>query len=248
MITIQAIGEVKAAGLTPTQLAKRIENEFIKANIFSKEESKGPLKNYQLVTVHVVSFYQKVRELVQSLTTLTGGQRSNLTVNPDGTLDLPLLSERVLAAGHTVSEVEKTVNRMYRTGPLKHVVASLSITGTNSRRVYVMGAVNSPGAYPIDQPITALHAIALAGGHQVETADLTSVILVSKNIHGKPIGRRLDLKRILDVGDMGAAILVKPYDVIYVPKTYVADIRIFMDQYISTVRDAVQFARLLGGS
>lgn len=248
MITIQAIGEIKAAGLTPTQLGKRIEDRFVKANIFSKAESAGPLKNYQLVTVHVVSFYQKVQELVKSLTTLTGGQQSNVTVNPDGTLDLPLLSDRVLAAGHTLSEIEKTVNRMYRTGPLKHVVASLSLGTTNSRRVYVMGQVGSPGAYPIDQPITALHAIALAGGHLDRTADLTSVILISKNIHGKPIGRRLDLKRILDVGDLGAAILVKPYDVIYVPKTYVTDIRIFMEQYIATAREAVQFANLLGAN
>ena len=109
-----------------------------------------------------------------------------------------------------------------------------------------MGQVAAPGAYAIDQPITALHAIALAGGHLTDSADLTSVILVTKNIHGKPIGRRLDLKRIFDVGDMSAAILVKPYDVVYVPKTYIADIRLFMDQYVATAREAVQFVNLLG--
>ncbi|MFH1115574.1 MAG: polysaccharide biosynthesis/export family protein [Pseudomonadota bacterium] len=247
MITIQAIGEVQAAGLTPEQLAKHIEERFTKANIFTKKDTTGALKNYQLVTVHVVSFYEKVRELVKSLTTLTGGQQSSVTVNPDGTIDLPLISDRIVAAGQTLVDVEKTVNRLYRNGPLKNVVASLALRTANSRRVYVLGQVGSPGAYPIDQPITALHAIALAGGHLSETADLTSVILISKDIHGKPIGRRLDLKRILDVGDMASAILVKPYDVVYVPKTYVTDIRIFMDQYISTVSEAVQFVNLLRG-
>lgn len=246
MITIQAIGEMQAAGLTPEQLAKKIEEKFIKANIFSRTEMRGALKNYQLVTVHVISFYEKVKQLVQSLTTLTGGQQSSIVVSPDGTIDLPLISDRIIAAGQTISDIERTVNRLYRSGPLKHVVASLSLRSSNSRRVYVMGQVSAPGAYPIDQPITALHAIALAGGHLSETADLTSVILISKNIHGKPIGRRLDLKRILDVGDMSAAILVKPYDVIYVPKTYVADIRLFMDQYIATAREAIQFVNLIG--
>lgn len=246
MITIQAIGEIQAAGLTPEELAKRIEDRFIKANIFTRSETRGALKNYQLVTVHVVSFYEKVKQLVTSLTTLTGGQQSSLTVNPDGTIDLPLLSERIVAAGQTITDIEKTVNRLYRSGPLKHVVASMALRSSNSRRVYVMGQVASPGAYPIDQPITALHAIALAGGHVTNTADLTSVILISRNIHGKPIGRRLDLKRILDVGDMSAAILVKPYDVVYVPKTYIADIRLFMDQYVATVREAVTFVNLLG--
>jgi polysaccharide export outer membrane protein len=247
MITIQAIGEVKAAGLTPKQLAKRIEGRFIKANIFSRDESRGALKNYELVTVHVVSFYEKVKQLVKSLTSLASGQQTSILVKPDGTIDLPLLTDRVIAAGHTIPEVEKTINRLYRDGPLKHVVASLAMRVSNSRRVYVLGQVGSPGAFQITQPITALHAIALAGGHLSDTADLTSVILISKNINGKPIGRRLDLKRMLDVGDMGSAILVKPYDVIYVPKTYVADIRLFMEQYIATAREAVQFANLLGG-
>jgi polysaccharide biosynthesis/export protein len=82
-----------------------------------------------------------------------------------------------------------------------------------------------------------LHAIALAGGHNPKTADLTSVILISKDISGKPIGRRLDLKKILDVGDMQSAILVKPYDVLFVPNTYVADLRTFMEQYVQTVAD-----------
>jgi len=93
--------------------------------------------------------------------------------------------------------------------------------------------------------VTILHALAQAGGPNPETADLTSVILISKDIHGKPIGRRVDLKRMLDVGDMSSAILVKPYDVIYVPKTYIRDLRVFMDQYLSVVRDFVSLGDTL---
>jgi polysaccharide export outer membrane protein len=95
--------------------------------------------------------------------------------------------------------------------------------------------VQKPGAYDLKQPVTALQAIALAGGTITDQADLTSVILISKDVHGKPIGRRLDLKRTLDVGDMGAAILVKPYDVLYVPRTYIGDVQLFMRQYVATV-------------
>ena len=72
-------------------------------------------------------------------------------------------------------------------------------------------------------------------------------MLISRNIHGKPIGRRLDLKRVLDVGDMSSNILVKPYDVLYVPRTYIGDVRLFMDQYIGVISQAVQFVNLLGG-
>lgn len=234
MITLPGVGDVRAAGSTREELAKRIEKKYREAEIFSKDEVVG-MKKYKLVTVTVTKFYEKVNKLVQSLTTLTGGQQTRVLIKPDGTMDFPLLKDRVLAAGHTVREVEETVNWLYRSGPLEHVVVSLALSEARSRKVYVMGQVRNPGAYSITQPITALQAIALAGGHLPATADLTSVILVSKDIAGKPIGRRLDLKKILDVGDMSSAILVKPYDVIYVPKTFVADVALFMDQYIRIV-------------
>ena len=245
MITVQGIGDVKAVGLTPEELARRIEKKLVQADILDLSESMIASKKYKLVTVHVLKFYQKIDQLVKSLTTLTGGQQTGIRVNPDGTIDLPLVRERIIAAGQTVPALERTANMLYKRSGLKHVVVSLSLANARSRKVYVMGQVGSPGAYEIRQPITALHAIALAGGAITETADLTSVILISKNIHGKPIGRRLDLKRILDVGDMSPAILVKPYDVLFVPKTYIRDVQIFMNQYFSTVSQITQFVRSL---
>jgi len=245
MVTLPGVGDIKAAGLSPEQLANKIEQEFLERQIFTKDETRGALENYKRVTVSVTSFFQKVKKLVESLTTLTTGQQTQIIVGPDGTVDLPLLKDRILASGHTVREVEQTVNDRYRSGPLKNVVVSMSLLQAKSRKVYVMGEVQRPGAYDITQPITALHAIALAGGEITDSADMTSVILVSKDVHGKPIGRRLDLKKTFDVGDVASTILVKPYDVVYVPKTYIRDIRIFMDQYFRTVTDVVQLAALL---
>lgn len=245
MITLPGVGDIRAAGLTPEALAKSIGNKYLETKIFTKGEARGELKNYKMVTVNVVSFYQKIKKLVESLTTLTGGQQMQVTINPDGTIDLPLMRERIMAVGHTVREVESTINERYTLGPLKHVVASLSLLQANSRKVYVMGEVQKPGGYDIKQPITALQAIALAGGPISEFADLTSVILISKDVNGKPIGRRLDLKKTLDVGDMASAILIKPYDVIFVPKTFIRDVRLFMDQYIGTVAQIAQLVNVL---
>ncbi|MEW6349291.1 MAG: polysaccharide biosynthesis/export family protein [Thermodesulfobacteriota bacterium] len=242
MISVPGIGDVKAAGLSPEQLAKDIERRLRDADIFREGGEPGRArKRYQLCTVSVRQFYQKVNELVKSLTTLTSGQQSQVVVKPDGTIDLPLLRDRVLAAGHTVREVENTVNRLYRDRVFKHVVASIALAQAKSRKVYVLGQVKNPGAYELRQPITAVHAIALAGGHSEDTADLTSVILISKDAYGKPIGRRLDLKKMFDVGDMSSAILVKPYDVIFVPRTYVGDLRLFMSQYFASAADVVKF-------
>lgn len=245
MITLQGIGDVLAVGLTPQELARRIQQKYIDANIFSQDELADIAGDYRLVTVHVEKFYEKVNRMVQSLRSGRGDVAVQFTVNPDGTVDFPLLQERIIAAGYTVPQVERSINRLYRRNKLKHVIVSLQLGQAKSRKVYVLGQVHSPGAYEIRQPVTALHALAMAGGHNPDTADLTSVILISKDVHGKPIGRRLDLKRILDVGDLSSAILVKPYDVVYVPKTYIRDVRIFMEQYFTTVKDLTSFVQSL---
>ncbi len=200
-------------------------------------------RKYHLVTVHVATFHEKVKKLTESLTTLTRGSQQALVVKPDGTIDLPLVRDRVLCAGHTVPEIEKTVNKLYRDGVLEHAIVSVALAQANSRKFYALGEVGAPGAFDITQPITAVHALALAGGVK-DTADLTSVILISKDINGKPIGRRLDLKRVFDVGDMSSAIMVKPYDVIYVPKTYITDVRLFINQYLSVILDFKAFANI----
>lgn len=235
MITVKGIGDIAAAGLRPDELAKRIELEFLKAKIFTESVTRKDLGNFRLVTVEVVQFQQKVKELMEAFKTLSSGSRYSVSVKPDGTIDLPLLRERVLASGYTIPEIERTVNRLYRDGVLEHAVVSLQLARAASRKFYIMGEVGGPGAYEIRQPVTALHALAMAGGHKLDTADLTSVILISRNVAGKPIGRRLDLKKIMDVGDMSSAILVKPYDVLFVPKTYISDVNLFIDQYLRVI-------------
>jgi protein involved in polysaccharide export with SLBB domain len=241
MITLPGIGDIRAVGMTPEDLANHISNKLIEADIIKGGDIDSRLRKYRLVTVSVTQFYQKIKQLVQSLTTLTTGSVLSVTVKPDGTIDLPLLKERIIAVGQTVPDVESTVNRLYRMGELKNVVASCALQTAKSRKVYVMGEVNKPGGYELRQPITALQALALADGPKTDLADLTSVILISKDISGRPIGRRLDLKRILDVGDMSSAIMIKPYDVLYVPRTYIGDVDLFMKQYMSVAVGIVDF-------
>jgi len=36
--------------------------------------------------------------------------------------------------------------------------------------------------------------------------------------------------------------MIKPYDVLYVPKTYISDVRLFIDQYLTAILDFKAFA------
>ena len=53
------------------------------------------------------------------------------------------------------------------------------------------------------------------------------------------------LKRTLDVGYVACAVLIKPYHVLFVPKTFIRDVRVFMDQYVGTVAQIAQLVNVL---
>ena len=154
-----------------------------------------------------------------------------------------------MCAGHTVREVENTINRLYTVraagacGSLLFARLSQVAQVLCARRCR-----QSAGPSPTLSPSRPCTLSPWQGGTNRDTADLTSVILISKNIYGKPIGRRLDLKRILDVGDLGSNIMIKPYDVIYVPRTYISDLNLFITQYLNAITNIKAFADNLRGT
>ena len=83
------------------------------------------------------------------------------TISEDGMVSLPLLG-RLAAAGKTMLELEKLVAQTIEkiTGRTEHV----SIELPTRRPVYVVGLVNTPGAYAYTTDMTVLHALALSGG------------------------------------------------------------------------------------
>jgi len=85
-----------------------------------------------------------------------------VVVLPDGLISFPLLG-LVKAAGKTVaqlrSELEEKISR-YVTDP----VLNVEVKQVNSMIVYVIGRVNSPGRFNLNTNVSALQALATAGG------------------------------------------------------------------------------------
>jgi polysaccharide export outer membrane protein len=85
-----------------------------------------------------------------------------IPVLPDGTISFPLVG-KLTAAGHSLEafkrELEDRISR-YVPDP----VISVSIHQVNSMMVYVIGRVNSPGRIILNGNVTALQALAMAGG------------------------------------------------------------------------------------
>jgi protein involved in polysaccharide export with SLBB domain len=119
MITLQAIGDVRAAGLRPQDLAKRIEDKFVQAKIFSKDDKKRDLKNYKLVTVHVISIFPtktpltapyelKPFDTIRCKFILDPQLNEDLRIRSDGMITLRAMGE-IRAAGLRPQDLAKRI-------------------------------------------------------------------------------------------------------------------------------------------
>ena len=95
---------------------------------------------------------------------LWGGvsQRLFRMVDREGRLVLPEAGP-LLVAGKSLGEVQEAVQRVLRT-QFRDVSADVSLLKLRTVRVYVVGEVNTPGAYDISSLSTPLNALFAAGG------------------------------------------------------------------------------------
>jgi polysaccharide export outer membrane protein len=86
----------------------------------------------------------------------------------------------------------------------------------SQHKFYVIGEVNKAEAYPLKPKERLLDAVTAAGGSTHE-ADLSRVMLVRKDAKGQAVARRVDIKRMMNHGDMAGNELLQEGDVVFVP-------------------------------
>jgi polysaccharide export outer membrane protein len=136
-----------------------------------------------------------------------------IPVRPDGKISLPLLND-VQASGLTAMELAGAI----REGLSKYLTSpqvTVTVTETNSRRVYVTGEVNRPGAMPLLPNMTLLQAVTAAGGF-TQFAKLKG-IYVLRNENGKQVKYPFDYKQVIKGNHPEQNIPLLPGDVIVVP-------------------------------
>jgi polysaccharide export outer membrane protein len=150
-------------------------------------------------------------------------------VRPDGKISLQLLDD-VHAAGLTPSRLDAILTRNY-SKELRKPVVTVIVRSFAGQRVYVGGEVNSPGLVDLTTGMTALQAVLTAGGFR-ETAKPEGVIVITKGQKNEPVPIRADLKEALYGQSEGADVQLHPYDIVYVPKTWIAEANKFVNQYV----------------
>jgi len=85
-----------------------------------------------------------------------------MLIRPDGRFSFPLAGE-VIAINRSVADVQTELTTKIR--PLiPEAVVTVSVTGLDGNRAYVIGQVTKAGAIPLNPRINVLQALSLAGG------------------------------------------------------------------------------------
>ncbi len=150
-------------------------------------------------------------------------------VRPDGYISLQLIDD-TRAVGLTPAELSRSLEQAYASR-LKNPEITVMVTDVAPRKVYVGGEVQRPGLIETVDTLTALKAIVQSGGLK-DTGNIESVIVLRYRGQESPEVLRLNLKRDLVSGTTHQDVVLKPYDIVFVPKTFIADANQFVSEYI----------------
>ena len=144
---------------------------------------------------------------------------TEVRISEKGTVHLPLIGE-VKLAGMTPDQAANDIGeRMQKDNFVLNPQIAVAVVQARSRQVSVLGFVNSPGRYVLDGSAARLtDVIALAGGPQPEASDL---ITVQRNGDAKGEGTqtvKVDLRSIIEGGDLAKNIEIRGGDSVFVPK------------------------------
>jgi polysaccharide biosynthesis/export protein len=151
-------------------------------------------------------------------------------VRPDGRISLQLAHD-VRAAGQSPSQLQKALSEKYAT-ELKKPEIAVIVRSFGGHKVFVDGEVILPGAVDFKGRMTLFQAISQSHGVR-ETARLSNVIVIRKDFEGKPMAANIDLTKVISGKDLSQDIQLMPYDIVYVPKSHIANWLKFVDEYIN---------------
>jgi polysaccharide export outer membrane protein len=149
-----------------------------------------------------------------------GGSRAETFVMPDGRVYYDLaggVKANDLTVDQLSSALETALRRDYASPRV-----NVTLREVRSRRAWLLGRLNKPGLYPLNQPTTLLEGISQAGGlftsrfsgSTEELADLGNSFVLRD---GKVLP--VDLLALIKQGDMSQNIYLQDGDYVYLPSS-----------------------------
>lgn len=166
---------------------------------------------------------------------VTKDLNEQVTVRPDGMISLQIVGD-IPAAEQTAEQLRQRLVGAY-SKELKDPDVAVIVRSFSAYGIFVGGEVQLQGRVPLSHQLSLLQAVILAGGFR-DTADRARVI-----VRRDGVNHMFNLKAELHGMVAGQDIPLEPNDVVYVPKSHIAKVNQFVDQYIEKV---IPFQRSFG--
>lgn len=217
-ISFYIAGEIKAAGLTVAQIRSELAARI--AKVMPGAE----------VTVMLKTANALARDFLDTLRSNTDlGSTRIIQVRHDGAVTFPLVGE-VRAMGKTLAELSKEVESAYERVFRGGIAVALNLNSSSDGNIAVLGEVRSPGRYTITTPVSPFFALAMAGG-ALDTARKSQVVVVKRRADGR-VGWHVVNLDVDSHRPLGPEIALAPQDMLLVPKTGIANLNLFVEQYV----------------
>jgi polysaccharide export outer membrane protein len=154
-----------------------------------------------------------------------------VSVRPDGHISTTVARDE-LAYGRTIPELTAALTRDY-SADLRNPRLSVILRSFAPTRIYVGGEVNNPGEFiTVGPTLTLSQAIARAGGLKFTTSDENKIFIIRRGPNDVPEFFSTRFDAVMWGKDPTADVRLAPYDVVFVPRTTVAEVYRFFQTYL----------------
>ena len=175
------------------------------------------------------SYFLSPGDTLELRFTYTSELNEKVAVRPDGAIsltgigDIPVLEHTPTSLGKLI---EERYAKFYRRPEVTVIVRDFA-----ERRAYVGGEVSTPGVVLLKgTPVNCLQALMASGGLK-SSARLDSVLLIRHMGQSQAEVKTINLKQILQ--GKSPDIRLKPFDVVFVPRSKIARVNLFVEQYVN---------------
>ncbi|PCK10108.1 MAG: hypothetical protein COA42_00490 [Alteromonadaceae bacterium] len=189
-----------------TRVVKQILKQFGYDLFAGKPTTFAPATDIPIPTDYIMGPGDSVKIRLSGKKNVLYEQR----VNRDGTLDLQDLGT-ISVVGLSFDDMRRLISTEYKEKAIG-ISSSVTLGALRSIRIFMLGAVNNPGAYTVSSLSTLTNALFVGGG----ISKLGSLRNIQLKRQGKLI-TTFDLYDLLLKGDISADRRLLPSDVIFVP-------------------------------
>lgn len=179
---------------------------------------------------HLAPYRIQIGDVLAVRLLLNPELNEDVTVRPDGHISTTVVNDQ-RAYGLTVPQLAAYLRRDY-SSQLQNPHLTVVVRQPAPTHIYVGGEVNNPGELiSVGPPPTLAEAIARAGGLRLSGAE-NGVFIIRRGPGDVPEFLSTKYGEIMHGRDPAADVELAPFDVVYVPRTGIAEVYRYFNQYI----------------